>query len=169
MQKHNKTIISIVGICIIVGLLGKFLFDTTRFYNITQAVAAIGLVCGLILLIEQGTLIKHKLFFRLVLFSFGLIVVGIIMKFMHLSFANIILLMGMVFIPIIYSIHFFKKQSKHHLDIFKLVWVVILSTSAILLILHLPFGSELKTIEEFLFLIMLADFAYMQNRVGANK
>ena len=158
-------------ICLIIGLLGEllFYFNITRFGDITQTITAIGRLGGLTLLLKQGTLIKGKLFFQLILSFSGLAVIGVIVKIMHCPFANIILLTGMVFIPIIYFIHFLKKQPKCYLDILKFAWVTILYTSVIFLIQHFPFGHELQAIEGLLFLIMFSAFAYKQYRIDISK
>ncbi len=171
MQKDNKTIVFIVGICLIAGLLGKLLFylDITEFGNITQTTTAIGRLGGLILLLKQGTLTNSKPFFQLILAFLGLTLIGAMIKIMHWPFANLILIIGPVSIPIIYSIHFFKKQDKHRLDILKFAWVTAFYTTAIFLIHHFPLGHELQTIEGLLFLIMFADFAYRQYRTGKQQ
>ncbi|MES2622288.1 MAG: hypothetical protein V4615_15665 [Bacteroidota bacterium] len=166
MQKESKTLIFLIGLLLIVGLLGEFLFylDITQFGTVTQTGTAIGRLGGLILLFRQGTLTKSRSFFQLTVVLLGLTVLGAIMKIMHWPFANLILLIGLIGIPTIYSFHFFKKAKKHRLDILKFCWVTVCYVSAIFLIQHFPFRYELQTIEGVLFLIMFTDFAYGQYR-----
>ncbi|HLG04404.1 MAG TPA: hypothetical protein VI731_12470 [Bacteroidia bacterium] len=166
MQKGGMTFIYIVGLCLIVGILGEMLFylDITQFSGITQTSAGIGRLGGLILILSHGTLKNDKPFFHLILIFLCVTIIGAMIKIMHLPGANLIILTGFITLPVIYFIHFFKKHDKHHLDILKAIWVGIFCMAAIFLILHFPYALVLKRIEGLLFLILFADFAYVQYR-----
>ncbi len=167
MQKDDKTIIFFVGLFLIVGLLGELLFylDVRQFAFITRKADILGRLGGLFLFLRQGTLIKSRPFFLLTIIFICIVIIGAITKILHWQFNNIILPTGLIGIPIIYFIHFVKKQDKHRLDILKLIWVTVYFTSTIFVTQHFPYGKALNKIEWFLFLLMFADYFFTNYRL----
>jgi hypothetical protein len=166
MRKHEKpSILSTIKLYLIVGLLAK-LFpypSIIQFADIMNGAAILGQLRGVVFVFDQGTLIKNKPFLLLILAFLGLTFMGAVWKIMHYNFADIMLLTGLIGVPTIYAMHFFKKQDKQRLDILKLAWVIASCMAALFAFQHLSLRYELQVIEKLLFLIMFANFTYKQD------
>ena len=162
---NNKTTILFTGTLLIIGLLGEVL-GIRQFGYYTQLAIGLGRLGGIILLLQQGTLIKTRPFFQLILFFLGIATVGALFTIQGWPYNNIILVTGLLGVPTIYTIRFIKKQDKERLDFLKILWVSIFYIGTTFKLEHWPLGKELISIEGFLFLIMFLDFANQQFRTG---
>lgn len=119
MSKYKNIVLIIIGICLMVGTLGEILlyFDIKQFGVVTHTATSIWRIGALILILLQGTMIKRKHFLKLNLAFLIIIFIESLMKIMHWPSATLILDIGLVSIPLIYSIHFFQKNKKSRLDV----------------------------------------------------
>lgn len=95
----------------------------------------VGQILGMLLLLQNGN-IQGTVYFRIIRFCMGLILLGAMFKIMHWPGANLILLLSMFGVAITYGIWFLRKKQKGRLDFLKLVWVLSAFIGTVLVILH---------------------------------
>lgn len=133
------------------------LFDTKSVFTITNFIAYL---VAIVLLVENGTLIRSRLFYFM-LISIMCIITGFLFKVQHWPQALEILVLGLSLCLCVYLVHFFRKSNHFTLDYLKLVWVVLYVTFSLDNILHIYFLREWIAIRDLAFLAMLAYYAYI--------
>ncbi len=97
------------------------LFDTRSAFSATYFISYLAAV---VLLVENGTLIRSKLIYLMAI-SITCVVVGTVFKIQHWELANETLLAGLCLSLCTYLLHFFRKSNRVMLDYLKLVWVLL--------------------------------------------
>jgi hypothetical protein len=133
------------------------LFDTRSTFSITNFIFYLAAV---VLLVENGTLIRSKLIYLMVI-SIACIGIGSLFKIMHWPQAIEILTFGLCACLCVYLVHFFLKSNLAMLDYFKLVWVVLYVVFSLDVVLHFNFLREWIAIRDLAFLTMLAYYTYV--------
>lgn len=136
----NKTITILLGLFFIIIVLGltmiMFYPENSFSYTIFNIGILAGQFSGLYLLIRNGT-ITQTIYWKIILFCFGVTTIGAMFKIMHWPLGNIFFISGFLIIAITYLIRFRNKKVKARLDILKLLWVLTTFILASLIILHL--------------------------------
>ena len=160
----KTTSLIIIFVFLIAGLIGNLLsyFDYTTYESITSIVNGIARGIGIILLIQHLSFKRTRPYFQLFLGFMCIFIIGILFKFSHWPYSNIILTMGLMGLPTTYIIRFIKKQNKKRLDILKVLWVTLIFTMIMFSINHWPYLQELLLIENLLFLMLIIDFLYQR-------
>ncbi|MBK7856901.1 MAG: hypothetical protein IPJ79_20225 [Bacteroidetes bacterium] len=162
--RQNKSTLITICVLLIVGLIGEltntYYFHNAMFDTIVGIASSIGQLWGIILLIKDGPLLKTRPYFQLILFFFGITIIGSLFKIQHWPWAGIMLTIGLLGIATIYAIRFLKKQNKKRLDILKFLWVTVIYIGATLRIQHWPYGHELLILQSILLVILFVDFSY---------
>lgn len=90
----------------------------------------------LIMIARNGTTIK-TVYFRIICFCIGFYILGALFKIMHWQGSSIIISVSLLSVAITYVIRFIKKNPKTVLDIFKMIWVILIAVESILRLEHL--------------------------------
>lgn len=85
-----------------------------------------------------------------------LLVVGALAKIQHWPLGGILLNAGLVMVPFAYLIHFLRKTAKHLPDVLKLLWVLLYSLSALLVLQHIITRDGTYHIPEVLIILLYA-------------
>lgn len=152
----TKTLNVIILVLLCAGFIGNILlyFEVIPQNFIIAFIAAIGQIAGLVVLILNGKTLKNKFYFRLISIFTIVILLSMIFKIVKIPGNDIMFLFGIIGIFLGYLFHFFTIKGKTTLDIFKLIWSFLFLTSLSLIILHIPFGQEIKLLEVVLFIVM---------------
>jgi hypothetical protein len=120
-------------------------------------------IAGVFFLLKNGSFYQSKQF-RLIFLGFAITILGALFKIMHWPFSSPLLIIGMLFIPTIYLIHFYHKSIKEFLDYLKLVWVFSFYILSLSILLHWYRDDyKLGLINEMLFFLILV-FVFNQKR-----
>lgn len=156
----NKTALILIGIMIIamiVGWIMSILLPENYLANIILNFGLIvGQLLGLIMLVHNGT-ISTTIYWKIIKFCIGVAMIGAMFKIQHWVGANIILTTSFICIAITYSVRFFRKTKKEHLDILKFLWIVTAYICSALILQHL-IPSEIMTIAFLLFWLTIIVF-----------
>jgi hypothetical protein len=132
---HSKSFNRIISITLTVLVAGLIVYDAFlpgfSFISATQRTIQI---FALGILIFKSKLRSKVKYFVSVLLSTALILIGILFKLMHWYSANSIMVTGLITTCLVYTIYFYTKLIKSHVDLLKLVWVI-LHCSGMLLVL----------------------------------
>ena len=152
----SKTLNVIILVLLFAGFIGNILlyFEVIPQNFILSFIATIGQIAGLVVLILNGKTLKNKFNFRLISIFTLVILLSMIFKIVKIPGNDILFLFGVLGIFIGYLFHFLTIKGKTTLDIFKLIWTFLFLTSLSLIILHIPFGQEIKLLEVVLFIVM---------------
>lgn len=152
----TKTLNVIILVLLCAGFIGNILlyFEVIPQNFIIAFIAAIGQIAGLVVLILNGKTLKNKFYFRLISIFTIVILISMIFKIVKIPGNDILFLFGIIGIFLGYLFHFLTIKGKSTLDIFKLIWSFLFLTSLSLIILHIPFGQEIKLLEVVLFIVM---------------
>jgi hypothetical protein len=167
---NNKSAIIITGILLIAGLSGEMLIGmgVYQFASVTPVLIALARICGVLLIMQLGTLIKERILVSLILIAAGITLIGTLFKITHAPKADLFLLTGLCGTLIIYTIHFLRKNNKNGLDFLKLLWVVAYCLASLLLYRHIQFGHTVKIAEGVLFLLLYIAFVRSLKRLPAS-
>lgn len=127
----NKVLLILIGLSILSIIAGILIqsfatnVDATYFgLDLYSFSFWIGTLLGLALLLANGTFI-YSLYFRISCIAILVVLAGAALKILHwTSYADSIIVMGLVLIMLIYAWHFLQKPTKKFLDYFKLFWVI---------------------------------------------
>jgi len=162
--RQNKTTLLTICALLVVGLfsyyLNSYYFQNATLDTLLGLVNAIARIWAIVILIRNGTLLKTHPLYQLILFFFGIAIIGNLFKLQHWPYSNVILVLGLLGIPIIYAIRFIKKQNKNALDLLKFIWVTVLFIGELFRIQHLPYSPGLRIIENMLLVIIFLYFSY---------
>ena len=112
---------------------------------------------GLILLIRNSSLTK-TIYFKFISILIAIIIFGAMFKIMHWPGSAIMLTIGLIGIPCVYTFRFINKPTKLPIDIMKLIWVLSAYITALGVTMHwLP--RELTYLPNVIMLATLIHFA----------
>lgn len=157
----NSSALILIGIAIIFILIGLIsMIINQENYVPANLILNTGLIggqlVGLVLLVNHGT-IMNTLYWRIISFGIGILIIGTLFKIMHWTGYPIIYLTSIALITITYSVRFVNKREKKRLDILKFLWVIIgYSTTAMILLNWISY--EYSIVGQILFWLTLADF-----------
>ena len=114
-------------------------------------------VVPLLIIIAMGSFV-HSASIRFVYFLLGLLCTGALFKIMHWPDARVLIATGLIGIPLVYTLFFFRKQQKTALDTTKLTYAVIACAAAALRIFHLPYAAVLQVAAFLFFYVLLVLF-----------
>jgi len=123
-------------------------------------------VSGFYLLYKNGN-IQKTIYWNFIKFSSGFVLISILMKILHLRFANEIMMLSFMIIGLIYFIYFLRKKNKLILDYFKVSWILMFLTSSLFLVFHWKYGDEIQVISTILFIASVFALIISKNRVKA--
>lgn len=114
---------------------------------------------GFYLLINNGTF-KNTLYFKLSIPFTIVTFFGFLFKIMHWTGANSMLLGSSVLIIVLYGISFLHKPKQNHLDVLKMLWVMVSFGFLIGIALRLNV-RYIKLLSPMLLILCLFDFMYL--------
>ena len=162
---RNKLLLILIGLGILTAFIGIVIANVTTDFQTAElgfSLFDFGLwisgILGFILLIVNGTFIKTK-YFKIAQGVIAVIIIGALLKILHwTSYANLIIIGGLIGIIILYFLSFLKKPIKKRLDYIKLIWVIVSYTLGILSFLHL-IKRDLTEISNYILWLAVIDFA----------
>lgn len=156
----NKNLLIILLIATLIALGGLVALILTQFEKgglfLSLGLSFVNLF-GLILLLRNSSLTK-TIYIRIISFLIAIIIIGAMFKIMHWPGSAIMLSIGLIGIPIVYSFRFIKKTVKQLLDILKLAWVVTITIIALGVTLHW-FPRDLTYLPNIIMLATIVHFA----------
>lgn len=99
--------------------------------EVAGALIAIAGLSAMTAMIIDGTL-RYTSFFKVILFAVVLLLIGAVMRIMHLPFVEYVEFFAECLIVITYTIHFYYKRNRQPLDVLKLVTVILLYSPSVL-------------------------------------
>jgi hypothetical protein len=122
---------------------------------------------ALIVMLVHGSLV-HSPNFKLIALALGLILVGGIMKILHVPGADYVIPVVWVLIGIIYIFHFYSKNNKVLLDSLKLIVVMLLANPLEVVLpyqflIHYTLVSEIFCAITFIYFLYAERAHYMRN------
>ena len=97
-----------------------------------------------VLIKKDHNALKEKKFKRANWFSVGVLLLGVLFKYLHLPGADILMLTAAVFIAIIGLIRFFQSPEKGIIEVAALVVSILLASWVFFTLFRLPFRAELQ-------------------------
>lgn len=162
----NKKLIQIIIILSIISLT-ICLFNAIRYNELIDYISLFSTdllsLLGLYLLFSNSS-IRRSIFGRIINICIAVLIVGIWMKIIHLSAANIVVTMAISSIGVTYSLRFIDKKNKNHLDFLKVSWVLSTCIIAILIFLHL-IPKDYSLISRIIFFITLIDYCLIEYKL----
>lgn len=161
----DKTILWVISFLLLASFVsGVFVVAMNYQWEMFALYAgAAGRFLGLVILIRTGQFIKTK-FFRLSLFFFAALLIGVLLKIMHWPGSFYFLLAGFTGVSVLYALHFIKKNKKNLTDYLKLIWVILIFATATLFVFHWPGKEPVKLIESFVFCLLFWSYTFMQQK-----
>ena len=161
----NKFLFVLIVLLLAIAIVDQIAFISTSTY-LVPAISMLGCaeLLGIIMMLYNGTFRKSK-FYRYALFAFGLVILSIVLKILHLIGADELLVISFPAIGICYVTYFFFKPEKKLLDYLKVLLVVLFLTGTDLAVLHLiddPTSDSLRLAEQGLFWITFSLFIYQE-------
>lgn len=159
-----KSYVWLILTLLLFALVGRLLSSFSSDYELIETgdiletySLNIAYLLGWIMMLSKGTFIRTK-YFRIAQGLISIIIVGALLKIMHWSsYANHIIVFGLLGILISYSISFYRKPIKKRLDYLKLTWVILLLSSTILIFLRV-LSRDYRLVSDIVFWILLFDF-----------
>lgn len=167
-QKNYVLLIaSLLVLAIAVEVLSAFNLNPYTLFN--QVIYFFAFVSGLGLMVDNGTIFKHKPLSRLISIAIGLEVLAVIMRLLHLPFNQFFFVITLSIVGVIYQIHFFKKPQKKLLDYFKVLWLTFFVLALIFETNHFPLGREFSLLSVILFYLTYTVFTIKTIQAQKNK
>jgi hypothetical protein len=163
----NRFLLAVMALLLILAFIGyTSLSDTFTIYRSELVTVAENV--GIIMMLVNGTFIDTRLF-KIALFIVGLIVLGVILKILHMQGADGLLLYPFILLFCLYLVHFINKKSKRRIDILKVVTLVSFLVLPPLIVLHI-ISEEIREvfvlISHTLFWLTFLDFLYTSRKEG---
>jgi hypothetical protein len=162
----NKFFLVVIGICYSLAIVG-FLVPTwprepaSRILSLAENV-------GLLMMLIHGTLPQSRLFYGIVT-GYMIMRIGWIIQAQFKEPSVYLIVTGHAIILVTYIIHFIRKPVKQHLDILKLVTIVIFCVETPVIVLNLlsKDGTALLSLAlHVIFLLTFADFVFGKYKAG---
>ncbi|MCW3127014.1 MAG: hypothetical protein JWO03_2672 [Bacteroidetes bacterium] len=112
------------------------------------------------MMIQDGTLLKSKVYTVLLFLYVPILAVGSLFKINHWPFSDVLLLLGFSAILIFYTVRFILKKQKQFFDILKWCWVTLTCVGAPFKIFHWPYGGVLWLVAMLLLFILMCYYLY---------
>lgn len=150
----------------LIGAAAVILYISNRLWP-THGAQIIDLFYTIVLLAGVGMLVFHgalrrSRFGKAVMFSAGVLMIGIICGIQKVNGANIIILSGAAIMLIFYALHYFVKASKTLLDHLKILWLIVAITGLVFILFDLPYAILITDVVNVLLLVMLVIFLASQ-------
>ncbi|MCH2034065.1 MAG: hypothetical protein MK202_11205 [Tenacibaculum sp.] len=125
-------------------------------------------MAGWVLMLSNGTFVKTK-YFKITQGLMSILIIGALLKIMHwTTYADYLIVFGLLGILIAYSISFYKKPIKKRLDYLKLTWVILLLSSTILILLRV-LSMDYRLVGDVVFWILLLDFCITKTNLFSKQ
>lgn len=133
----NKFLFALMVLMLVFALVDK-ISSITSYGYLSPGIAPLKVaeLIGLLLMLYNGTL-RITRFYSYFLFGFLLIILGGVMKIMHLPGADEMIIVSFPAMMIVYMTHFIMKKQKILLDYFKVLFVIVFIAITPLTVLHL--------------------------------
>ncbi len=89
----------------------------------TEVPITIAEIIGLIIMLINGTF-KKSVFYKFFTASLFVLLLGVLLKVLHLNGADQLMALPYLVIPVVYTLYFIRKKSKDHLSIMK--WLAVI-------------------------------------------
>jgi len=156
-----------MALLLILAFIGyTSLSDTLTIYKSELVTVAENV--GIIMMLVNGTFIDTRLF-KIALFIAGLIVLGVLLKILHMPGADELLLYPFILLFCLYLVHFINKKPKRRIDILKVVMLASFLVPPPLMVLHIISGENREVfvlISHTLFRLTFLDFLYTSRKEG---
>jgi hypothetical protein len=119
--------------------------------GIVNSAFSIATLMALYLIVTTGTMAKTA-YWRFIMGGVAVLMLGAVFKVLHLTGAAI---------GVTYLVRFIRKETKGHLDILKLAWVIAFCLTKVSRLLHL-IPEDYHFIADLLFWAVMVDFAYLE-------
>lgn len=160
----NKRLLFILAVSLILLPIAYFGYQYEFFDGMRMSKQGLGIVLigvfysATALLLKNGTF-AYTPFAKWINFSAGIIIIGALIKIMHWPGADIMLIVGLLSVPVIYTIYFFaSKRSLNLQSILKVLFVYGTVLWRLFTIEHWPYANELQQISELVLLLILVLF-----------
>ena len=134
----NKIFLILILIATLIALGGiialMLSYVETGYLFLSFGLSIVNLL-GFIMLVRNSSLTKTT-YFRFISIFIAIVIVGAMFKIMHWPGSAIMLTIGLMGIPSIYTFRFINKSVKRQLDIMKLIWVLTTYITALGVIMH---------------------------------
>jgi len=137
---QERWTLTLTGILTIISASGIALALTGWEPESSSVYTVLGIInlTVILMIIQDGTLFKSKVFKRVLSVCAAITVIGVLWKIMHWYPASILLLTGFSSFAIAYTVWFLKKPGKTLIDFLKWGWVVLTLIMAACKIFHWP-------------------------------
>jgi hypothetical protein len=132
----NKYFVIILCILVTLGLVGLLTSLDSGLTAQAEIILGVAEKVALIMMLANGTFYSTR-YFTITKFLIGIVIIGALMKILHLPNADVILLTPFAAMAVVYTIHFSRKRPKTYLDVMKLLTVIVTLFPGPLKILHL--------------------------------
>src|ERR1700693_5921749 len=121
---NNKSTFQLFSVLFFITALGETLELTgiSPNNNIVNIGLSVLRLAGIILIIQNGSILKSKPFIQIIYFLICTTIIGSMFKIMHWPYGNLLFTAGLSGIILTYAIHFINKKVKKLLDVLKLLW-----------------------------------------------
>lgn len=116
----NRLLLAIVVLLLLSAAI-SLLLPTLPFE--TEVPITIAEIIGLIIMLINGTF-KKSVFYKFFTASLFVLLLGVLLKVLHLNGADQLMALPYLVIPVVYTLYFIRKKSKDHLSIMK--WLAVI-------------------------------------------
>lgn len=159
MKKNNLPFLTIIGIGLIIALGGLVAYKFTDYYEGYDWMY-IGLwiseLAGFFMLLANGTFIKTK-YFRYFKGVISIVLIAALLKILHYSVSDTIMITGFIGLILIYFLSFIKKPIKKRLDYLKLGWVISAYSIGLLKYFHMV-GDDYQILPSAIMWLAIIDY-----------
>lgn len=162
----NKFLLIVIATLTVLAIIGWVTPLSTTLTIYADRLFTIAENVGVIMMLVNGTFIS-TLYFKIAIGLIAIIVLGVLMKILHLPGADQTLLIPFLLLFITYSIHFLKKNPKTYLDLLKVLMLAFFLVLAPLWILHfVSYNAKgiLLLVSHFIFWITFVVFIVVGQR-----
>lgn len=159
----NKTLLLTLLVNVILFIIAYlgYQFEVMEYGRVSSGLTLISSVfvyASVSLLLKNGKFAYSK-FANLLNISAAIIIIGALFKIQHWPFADVLLIISLLSIPIIYTLYFFTTKKEYTVIAFlKLVFVFTWILWRLFRVEHWPYADELQIASEIALLIILVAF-----------
>ena len=131
-------------------------FDATILPDRVDLLFLIGMLfSGAMLLLRTSNFLKNWKPYSVVFGTLSVLVLGGLLKILHLPGANIFLILGGASTPIAYMVIVASRESKDWTDGLKVFWLFLFIYGRLFIIMHWPMGWEISAFADFVFVLLV--------------
>ena len=165
MLKEKKVIWTSVSMLVFVvwafcGLLTFLDLETALVYSLFDSLTIIGLFIGLGFILMTFKY-KEIITNRIVLTGIITGIIAIIMKIMHYSWTELVLILSVLILISGALYRLFKKKKREVLDVLKVVWFIAFAIGTILKLNHYPGAYKTLIFSSFILWLIIVNFTYI--------